>query len=314
MYRCFPSLHLRLQKSRLCKPLNTNISKTLFWHLASFELSLFIYFSLILEVGAPSASLAYAQGWLWSCYMRHLIESIFKYSTTFFFCSKDPIYVLENSIPIDTTYYLENQLSKPLLRIFSPILGDKAESLLLREYAQDLEAWRIHQRILLIFNSMNSLCIAGGDHTRTKTIVTSRVGALSAFTKKREVCIGCKSALPANNSPTAVCQYCLPREAALYQQEIKKWDYTFLEKLCKDSGWGTMQKFKKRKCAGIQQEKLGRDLEREREREREAMKGFRHRNCETQGERLYWNSGWEALRGFKEKSYAEIQGQARSKF
>lgn len=43
--------------------------------------------------------------------------------------SEDPLYVLENSIPIDTKYYLENQLSKPLMRIFEPILGDKANSL-----------------------------------------------------------------------------------------------------------------------------------------------------------------------------------------
>lgn len=43
--------------------------------------------------------------------------------------SEDPLYVLDNNIPIDTKYYLENQLSKPLLRIFEPILGDKAESL-----------------------------------------------------------------------------------------------------------------------------------------------------------------------------------------
>ena len=32
--------------------------------------------------------------------------------------------MLEHSIPIDTSYYLENQLAKPLLRIFEPILGD----------------------------------------------------------------------------------------------------------------------------------------------------------------------------------------------
>lgn len=45
---------------------------------------------------------------------------------------QDPIYVLENNIPIDTQYYLEQQLSKPLLRIFEPILGEsKAESVLL---------------------------------------------------------------------------------------------------------------------------------------------------------------------------------------
>ena len=47
---------------------------------------------------------------------------------------QDPIYVLENSIPIDTKYYLENQLSNPLMRIFEPILGEnKASSILLSE-------------------------------------------------------------------------------------------------------------------------------------------------------------------------------------
>ena len=44
--------------------------------------------------------------------------------------AEDPIYVLEHNIPIDTKYYLENQLSKPLQRIFEPILGEKAQSLL----------------------------------------------------------------------------------------------------------------------------------------------------------------------------------------
>jgi DNA polymerase delta subunit 1 len=47
--------------------------------------------------------------------------------------AEDPIYVLENNIPIDYIYYLENQLSKPLTRIFEPILGDKTESVLLRK-------------------------------------------------------------------------------------------------------------------------------------------------------------------------------------
>lgn len=48
--------------------------------------------------------------------------------------AEDPLYVLQNSVPIDTQYYLENQLSKPLLRIFEPILGDKAESVLLSKF------------------------------------------------------------------------------------------------------------------------------------------------------------------------------------
>lgn len=66
---------------------------------------------------------------------------------------KDPIYVLENNIPIDAQYYLTNMLAKPLLRIFEPILGDtKAESTLLR-----------------------------GEHTLTKTVVTSKVNNLRLF-------------------------------------------------------------------------------------------------------------------------------------
>ena len=47
--------------------------------------------------------------------------------------AEDPIFVLENNVPIDAQYYQENQLSKPLVRIFEPILGAKAESSLLRE-------------------------------------------------------------------------------------------------------------------------------------------------------------------------------------
>uniref|UniRef100_A0A673GMF8 DNA polymerase n=1 Tax=Sinocyclocheilus rhinocerous TaxID=307959 RepID=A0A673GMF8_9TELE len=103
--------------------------------------------------------------------------------------SEDPIYVLENNIPIDTQYYLEQQLSKPLLRIFEPILGEsKAESVLLK-----------------------------GDHTRCKTVLTSRVGGLMAFAQKQSTCIGCRAVL---KTDVAVCDFCKKRESELYQKEI----------------------------------------------------------------------------------------------
>ncbi|XP_056144601.1 DNA polymerase delta catalytic subunit [Lampris incognitus] len=103
--------------------------------------------------------------------------------------SEDPIYVLENNIPIDTQYYLEQQLSKPLLRIFEPILGEtKAESVLLK-----------------------------GDHTRCKTVLTSRVGGLMAFAQKKSTCIGCKAVL---KTDAAVCDFCKSKESELYQKEI----------------------------------------------------------------------------------------------
>ena len=103
--------------------------------------------------------------------------------------AEDPIYVLENNVPIDAMYYLENQLSKPLTRIFEPILGDKTESILLR-----------------------------GDHTRTKVIVTSKVGALASFVKKSATCVGCRTVL--KNDQDALCQYCVPKETEIYMKEI----------------------------------------------------------------------------------------------
>lgn len=99
---------------------------------------------------------------------------------------------MENNIPVDSAYYLENQLSKPLLRIFEPILGDKAESMLLR-----------------------------GEHTRTRTVVTSKIGALANFMVKSKTCLGCKTVLPKNNDDEALCKHCKPKQSFLYQQEVK---------------------------------------------------------------------------------------------
>ncbi|KII85833.1 hypothetical protein PLICRDRAFT_144471 [Plicaturopsis crispa FD-325 SS-3] len=106
--------------------------------------------------------------------------------------SEDPLYVLENNIPIDTKYYLENQLSKPLMRIFEPILGDKASSLL------------------------------SGGHTRAIQIATPTVGGLMKFAVKTVTCLGCKTPLRANNSVKngAVCNNCRPRVGELYQKQV----------------------------------------------------------------------------------------------
>jgi len=36
--------------------------------------------------------------------------------------AEDPIFALENNLPIDFQHYLEHHLSQPLLRIFEPIM------------------------------------------------------------------------------------------------------------------------------------------------------------------------------------------------
>ena len=51
-------------------------------------------------------------------------------------------------------------------------------------------------------------------------MVTSKVGALSAFTQKKETCLGCKSVLPKGYENEAVCAYCKPKESIIYQQEL----------------------------------------------------------------------------------------------
>lgn len=43
--------------------------------------------------------------------------------------AEDPLYALENDLPIDTDYYLHNQLVNPISRIFSPIVGDRVQNL-----------------------------------------------------------------------------------------------------------------------------------------------------------------------------------------
>ncbi|CAM9471318.1 unnamed protein product, partial [Phaeothamnion confervicola] len=35
---------------------------------------------------------------------------------------EDPVYVLEHNMPLDTDYYLQNQLKNPLTRLFEPII------------------------------------------------------------------------------------------------------------------------------------------------------------------------------------------------
>ena len=51
--------------------------------------------------------------------------------------SEDPIYVLEHNIPIDTKYYLDNQLQGPLTRIFEPII-DNTSSLFVGEHTRTI--------------------------------------------------------------------------------------------------------------------------------------------------------------------------------
>lgn len=109
--------------------------------------------------------------------------------------SEDPLYVLENSLPIDVKYYLENQLSKPLMRIFEPILGErKAKELL------------------------------AGAHTRTIKMSAPKSGGLMRFAKKAELCKNCKSPLKPGNKG-ALCENCVSKAPELYCDALAQMNY-----------------------------------------------------------------------------------------
>lgn len=75
--------------------------------------------------------------------------------------SEDPVYVLENNLPVDTEYYIEQQLSKPLGRIFEPIMENFHE-------------------------------LFRGEHTRTISVAPLK-GPMNAYIKTAITCVGCRT-------------------------------------------------------------------------------------------------------------------------
>lgn len=106
--------------------------------------------------------------------------------------AEDPIYVLDHNIPIDTKYYLENQLSKPLMRIFEPIMGAKSQSLL------------------------------SGDHTRTVYQGSSTLkSGLMKFAQKVETCKAPKCNVALKKGAQGLCKEHSGQRSEIYQREIE---------------------------------------------------------------------------------------------
>ena len=108
--------------------------------------------------------------------------------------SEDPIFVLEHNLPIDTKYYLDQQLAKPLGRIFEPMLGERKANQLLT-----------------------------GEHTRSISVAAPSVGGLMKFAKKTQTCMACKKPLVGKDEMDgAVCENDRPRFGELYQRTVAK--------------------------------------------------------------------------------------------
>lgn len=105
--------------------------------------------------------------------------------------SEDPVWVLDNNLPIDTAYYLDNQLSNPLIRIFEPIIP-------------------------------NPQSLISGDHTRTVCKPTPKGGGIMNFAVKKETCMGCRTLVsPSDKIPgTPLCKNCGPKEGEIYAAKL----------------------------------------------------------------------------------------------
>lgn len=103
--------------------------------------------------------------------------------------SEDPIYVLENNIPLDTQYYLEHQLAPPIMRVFEGVLEDP--SVLIK-----------------------------GDHTRHIAISapSKNAGGLMKFVKIQLQCISCRAVI----KDGALCDNCMDKAPEVYGKIIAK--------------------------------------------------------------------------------------------
>jgi len=97
--------------------------------------------------------------------------------------AEDPLYVMDNGLQLDYNYYLHQQLEKPLMRIFEPIVKNVSE-------------------------------LFSGDHVRVATSTVSsslksgRAGLLGELIQILNSCQGCKSSIPPDAMDQGLCAHC----------------------------------------------------------------------------------------------------------
>ncbi|EOD33882.1 putative DNA polymerase POLD1 [Emiliania huxleyi CCMP1516] len=102
--------------------------------------------------------------------------------------AEDPIFVLDNNIPLDTDWYLEHQLSEPIKRLFDPLVDDV------------------------------KLQVLSGEHTRKIKKVMPTTGGLMGMVTVSVRCLGCRAVL---KSGGALCANCTHREAEVYMEKLR---------------------------------------------------------------------------------------------
>jgi DNA polymerase delta subunit 1 len=149
--------------------------------------------------------------------------------------SEDPLYVLENSLPIDTRYYLDNQLNGPLTRIFEPII-DNVNSLFTGDHTRTISVRRRVGgwgfgcgRVGALRPAsrpppsptvcLSHLLLPPPLTLAQKPTPTGKTGIM-AFTVKKARCMACKATIDERTGSATLCGHCLPKEPEVYRKHL----------------------------------------------------------------------------------------------
>jgi len=135
-------------------------------------------------------------------------------------CAEDPMYALQNRLEIDYEYYITNQMMKPLLRIFTPLLApnvnlktvwgktvtkDKEDMTKLNKSGKKVY---INEKELHSLTSYKRLFV--GPHMMSKRQKVGGSEGIMKFAQKLNSCLRCGCSL-ANQNETS-CKSCKPVE------------------------------------------------------------------------------------------------------
>lgn len=99
--------------------------------------------------------------------------------------SEDPSYVLEHNLALDVKYYIEQQISKPIHRLFEPLM-----------------------------DNVNELFL--GEHTKTRVKSGKLAGPMAKFVQKSDSCISCKT------RGGILCKSCEPNFFEIYTKKLEQ--------------------------------------------------------------------------------------------
>ena len=128
--------------------------------------------------------------------------------------AEDPLYVMQNDIPINTTYYIEKQMLKPLIKIFTPLLAPNECTFKYNTKGERKDKTLKEYKALTAYKTLFT-----GPHMRILNKKTAVVGGMAGFIQKTSRCISCKAP-----SKKPVCMTCTQNglAPAIYMEEMAK--------------------------------------------------------------------------------------------